>query len=180
MKKVVSLIFALLLMLCAVASVAAEVSPDPSDPDNYIVIDAIAVPNEGGNTTPDINNPGKVQIESGEVVTLTATPAKGYKFSHWEFTFGEFEWVEGSITTPTIVIRPTGGTNVRAEAHFVKIGEDISTPASKPIPTLPGDATSPITGTGNTSSLVSTAIISTSVILMAVAAAVVLKKKFNV
>lgn len=178
MKKIISLIVALILMVCAVASVSAEVSPHPTKPDDYIIIDAISVPDEAGNTTPDINNPGKVQVESGEVVTLTATPSKGYKFSHWEFTFGEFEWVEGDLTTPVIVIRPTGGTNIRAEAHFVKIDEDITTPSSKPVPPLPTDPNSPPTGADSTS-VVTAAVIGTSVIVMVVAATVVLKKKFN-
>ncbi|MBE6738374.1 MAG: hypothetical protein E7566_06980 [Ruminococcaceae bacterium] len=179
MKKAISLIFALVLMLCAVASVSAEVSPGPTNPEDHIIIDAIAVPGEAGSTTPDINNPGKVEVGSGEVITLTATPSKGYKFSHWEFSYGEFEWVEGDLTTPVIVIRPTGGTKLRAEAHFVKIEEPVTRPSSKPVHTLPPDHTSPITGTGNNTNVVTAAVIGTSVVLMAVGVAVVLKKKFN-
>lgn len=178
MKKVISLIVALILMICAVASVSAEISPHPTGPKDYIIVDAIPVPGEAGNATPGIDNPGKVEVSSGEVVTLTATPSKGYKFSHWEFTFGDFEWVEGDLTSPVIVIRPTGSSNIRAEAHFVKIDEDITTPSSKPVPPLPTDPTSPITGTDNTG-VVTAAVIGMSITLMAIVVAVVLKKKLD-
>ncbi len=177
MKKALSIIFALVLMCCAVASVSAEISPTASAPQNTIIIDAISVPNEGGSTTPDINNPGKVEISSGEVITLTATPSKGYKFSHWEFIFGEFEIIEGDLTTPTIVIKPTGTSNIRAEAHFVKIDEPVTAPSSKPVTTLPQDSTSPITGATNNSTDTAVLFAMGAVVLMAAAAVVVLKKK---
>ncbi len=177
MKKVLSIIFALVLMCCAVASVSAEISPTASIPQNTIIIDAIPVPGEAGNATPDINNPGRVEINSGEVVTLTATPSKGYKFSHWEFIYGEFEIIEGDLTTPTIVIRPTGSSNIRAEAHFVKIDEPVTAPSSKPVPTLPQDSTSPITGTVSNGSETAVLFAMGAVVIMAVATVVVLKKK---
>ncbi len=179
MKKVLSIIFALVLMCCAVASVSAEISPTASVPKDTIIIDAIPVPGEAGSTTPDINNPGKIEISSGEVVTLTATPSKGYKFSHWEFIFGEFEIIEGDLTTPTIVIKPTGSSNIRAEAHFVKEGVDPTAPSSKPVTTLPPDSTSPITGTANNGSDTAVILAMSAMILVSVATVVVLKKKEN-
>ena len=178
MKKVLSLIFALLLMVCTMASVAAEISPDPPKPGDEIIIDAIPVPGEGGGTTPNINNPGKVQVNKGETVTLTATPAKGYKFSHWEFTFGEFDIIEGSLTTPVLVIRPTGSGNVRAEAHFVKEDETVAPPSSTPVKPLPTDPTSPITGSDN-SAAVTGSVIAIVITMMAIGAVVILKKKLN-
>lgn len=179
MKKVLSLIFALLLMICTMASVAAEVSPTVPNPDNEIIIDAIPVPGEGGATTPDINNPGKVDISKGETVTLTATPSKGYKFSHWEFSYGgEFEIVEGSLSTPVIVIKPTGGDKIRAEAHFVKEDETVAPPSSTPVKPLPTDPTSPITGSDN-SSAVTGSVIAIVITMMAIGAVVILKKKLN-
>ncbi len=179
MKKVISLIFALLLMICAVASVAAEESPTPPVHEDYLIVDAIPVPGEAGVTTPDIKNPAKVKVGSGEVVTLTATPNDGYKFSHWEFVLGQFEWVEGDLTSPVIVIRPTGSSDVRAEAYFVKEGEDITTPSSKPTPTLPTDDKSPITGTDNTTAVTTSAIVGISIVSVAIVAVVILKKKSN-
>lgn len=146
MKRVVSILVALLLMCCAIASVSAEISPTASTAKDQIIIDAIPVPDIAGNATPDINNPGKVEINSGEVITLTATPKDGYKFSHWEFAFGEFDIIEGSITSSTIVIKPTGNDDVRAYAHFVKEGEDVTVPSSGTVPKPDKDPTSPTTG----------------------------------
>lgn len=180
MKKVLSLIFAVALMLCAVVSVSAEFSPDPTDPKKEIIVDSIPVPSEAGVTTPDINHPARVEVGSGETVTLTAAPTEGYKFSHWEVGFGEFDIVEGSFTTSVIVIRPTGTTNVRLEAYFVKEGTDITDPPSKPVETLPQDPTSPVTGaTDNSSEAMSAVVIASAVMAMAVVAVVVLKKKTN-
>lgn len=178
MKKVLSLLFALVIMCFAVVSVSAEKSPTAPGPDDYIIVDAVAVPNEAGSTTPDINNPVKVQIGSDELVTLTATPVTGYKFSHWEFKFGEFEIVEGDLTTPVIVIKPTGTSKVRAEANFIKDSEDPTIPSSQPVPTLKPDVTSPITGADSNATATGTAVI-IALAVMAIGAVVVLKKKSN-
>ena len=177
MKKILALIFAVALMLCAVVSVSAEVSPDPTDPKKEIIVDSIPVPADAGVTTPDINNPARVEVGSGKTVTLTATPNAGYKFSHWEVVFGEFDIVTGDYTTSDIVIKPTGTTNVRLAAYFVMEGTDITDPPSKPVETLPQDPTSPVTGVGTTSEAASTVVIAASVMAMVVIAAVVLKKK---
>ncbi len=177
MKRVISILVALLLMCCAVASVSAEISPTASTAKNQIIIDAIPVPDIAGNATPDINNPGKVEVNSGEVVTLTATPKDGYKFSHWEFAFGEFDIVEGSTTTATIIIKPTGDSDVRAYAHFIKEDEDPSVPSSGSVPQPDPDSTSPTTGeffTANNSVVYITCASMVAVLLVAL---VVLKKK---
>ena len=181
MKKILALIFAVALMLCAVVSVSAQVSPNPTEPKEEIIVDAIPVPGpDAGSATPEVTNPGKVEVNSGETVTLTATPTQGHKFSHWEYVFGEYEIVEGSLTSPVLVIRPTGSSNIRFEAHFVKEGTDVTEPPSKPIETLPQDPTSPITGTGNnTTEAMSTVIIASAAMAMAIVAVVILKKKTN-
>ena len=179
MKKVLSLIFAVALMLCTVVSASAYVSPDPSDPKKEIIVDSIPVPADAGVTTPDINNPARVEVGSGETVTLSATPNAGYKFSHWKVGFGEFDIVEGSFTTSVIVIKPTGTTNVRLEAYFVQEGTDITDPPSSPVETLPQDPTSPVTGVGNSSEAMSTVVTASAVMAMAVVAVVILKKKSN-
>lgn len=179
MKKIISLMFALLLMVCAVVSVSAEYSPKPTEPKLEIIVDAIPIPVEAGYATPEITNPERVEVGSGKTVTITATPAPGYKFSHWTFAYGEFDIVEGNLSTPVMIIRPTGTTDVRAEAHFVKEDTTITEPSSTPIPTLPNDSTSPITGTGSTTNAVTGAVIGATVVLMAIVGAVILKKKTN-
>ncbi len=178
MKRVISILVALMLMCCAVASVSAEIiSPTASTAKDQIIVDAIPVPDIAGNATPDINNPGKVEVNSGEVVTLTATPKDGYKFSHWEFAFGEFDIIEGSTTTATIVIKPSGDSDVRAYAHFIKEGEDPSVPSSGTVPQPGTEVTSPTTGefffTNN--SVVYIACASMAVVLLAIV--IVLKKE---
>ena len=178
MKKVLSILVALLLMCCAVASVSAEISPIGTEPTNTIIVDAVPVPNIAGTATPTIDNPGQVNVNVGETITLTATPLEGYIFSHWEFLYGEFEVVEGDYTTPVIVIKPIGSSNVRAEAHFVEDGQPVTPPASKPVTTLPTDTTSPITGADNTGATINAAVIVT-IAVMAIGAVVVLKKKTN-
>ena len=178
MKRVFSLLIALLLMCCAVASVSAEISPTAPDPKDYLIVDAIPVTGEAGNVTPEINGPAKVEINSGKTVTLTATPNAGYEFSHWKFIFGEFEVVEGDLTTPVIVIRPTGTHDVRAEAYFVKEGEPITPPVSESVPTLPQDGTSPITGSVNTATTTGAAVVA-AIVVMSVASVVLLKKKLS-
>jgi len=177
MKRVISILVALLLMCCAVASVSAEISPTASTAKDQIIVDAIPVPDIAGNATPDINNPGKVQINSGEVITLTATPKEGYKFSHWEFAFGEFDIIEGSTTTSTIVIKPKGDSDVRAYAHFIKEDEEPSVPSSGTVPQPDTGATSPTTGETLVSNN-SVVYITCAVMFVAlVAMAVVLKKE---
>lgn len=172
MKRVISILVALVLMCCAVASVSAEISPTASTADDQIIVDAIPVPDIAGNATPDINNPGKVQVDSGEVVTLTATPKEGYKFSHWEFVYGEFDIIEGSTTTSTVVIKPTGTGDVRAYAHFVEEGVDVTPPTTGVVSPPDDGSTSPTTGD------TSVVYISTATMLVAlIAVAVVIKRK---
>lgn len=172
MKKVISCLIAVALMLCAVASVSAEISPDASIVNKYIVVDAIPVGENSGQTVPSVSDPIKVETNSDETVTLTATPKDGYKFSHWEFITGEFEIVEGDLNTPVIVIRPTGEDNIRAYAHFVSEDEEVTTPTSKPVYTPSDDPESPKTGDA-----VATYVAGGSVLAIALVAVFVLKKR---
>lgn len=174
MKKVISLLIAVLLMACAVVSVSAEISPTAPIVDDSIIIDAIPVPDYAGTCTPDVKNPVEYIVGEDGSVTLIASSMEGFKFTHWEFLTGEFDIISGSLTSSTIVILPKGDKDVRAYAYFVEEGETVpsTTPESKP-PVTPDDGTqSPTTGENNTALFVGA-----SVVLMLGFAVVVLKKK---
>ena len=172
MKKLISCILVVLLMVCGVVSASAVVSPLPTVQGNYIVIDSVAVPEEGGTITPSVIDPEKYDKESDETVTIVATPNDGYKFSNWEIVTGEFDIVEGDMTTSTIVILPKGDGNIRLNAVFVKADEDVVPPTTKPVYPPTDDDKSPTTGQPV---FVYSAVV--VAILAAGFAAVVLKKK---
>ena len=72
-----------------------------------------------GDTAPTVDNPVKVEQGSGENVTITATPAEGYEFICWEID-GDYTLPEGgSLTDPTLVIKP--GSDIHAHAKFKPI-----------------------------------------------------------
>lgn len=149
MKKIVSLLVAVLLTVCAVVSVSAEISPTaPTVIKDTITIDAVPVPDNAGSVTPSIDNPIEYVVGSDGTITLIASSFEGFEFSYWEFVTGEFEIIQGSLTSPTIVIFPKGDVNIRAYAHFKEIGssQPITQPDSKPAG-KPDDGTSaPVTG----------------------------------
>lgn len=174
MKKVVSLLIAVLLMACAVVSVSAEISPTaPTIVKDTIIIDAVVVPDNAGTVDPSIDNPFEFEVNSDGTVKLVASSMEGFKFSHWEFIAGEFDIIEGSLTSPVLVIKPKGDTNVRAEAHFVKVDDTTPStePDSKPAVKPDDDDKSPTTGD------ITPVVAVSAVVLMAGIAAVVLKKK---
>ncbi|MBQ9742197.1 MAG: LPXTG cell wall anchor domain-containing protein [Ruminococcus sp.] len=174
MKKIISCLIAIAMIFCVTLSVSAEISPSASEGNKYIKVDAVPVPDSAGTATPGIDSPAQVEINSDETVTLTAKPIDGYKFSHWKFITGEFEIIEGDLNSSTIVIKPTGDTNVRAEAYFVPEDEDV-TPATTAIITPPDDGNkAPTTGDAAT-----TMAVSASVVLVAIAALVIFKKRQN-
>lgn len=172
MKKVVSLLIAVLVLACSVVCVSAEVSPTATTVTTTITIDAVAVPDNAGTVTPDIGDPVEYVIGSDGTVTLVASSMEGFKFSHWEFVTGEFEIIEGSLTSSTIVILPKGDANVRAYANFVEEDKDVTEPSSKPASKPDDDDKSPQTGDNTAVYAVMGA-----VVLMLGFAVVALKKK---
>lgn len=172
MKKALSLLIAILLMVCGVVSASAEISPTASVVDTKIIIDAVVVPDNAGTVTPDIENPFEYVVGSDGTVTLVASTNDGFKFSHWEFVTGEFDIIEGSLTSPTIVILPKGDTDIRAYAHFVDKDADVTAPDSKPPYTTPDEDKSPTTG-----DLTPVFFAFGAVVMMLGVAVVVLKKK---
>ena len=69
-----------------------------------------------GTTVPTVDNPVKVEQGSGDNVTITATPDEGYEFIGWEID-GDYTLPEGgSLTDPTLVLKP--GSDIHAHAKF--------------------------------------------------------------
>lgn len=84
----------------------------------YWTVDADVIEGEG-TATPPVSDPVKVEQGSGDTVTITATPAEGYEFIGWEID-GDYELPEGgSLTDPTLVIKPN--SDIHAHAKFKPI-----------------------------------------------------------
>jgi hypothetical protein len=111
-----------------------------------------------GTTTPPVSDPVKVEQGSGDNVTITATPDEGYEFIGWEID-GDYTLPEGgSLTDPTLVIKP--GSDVHAHAKFRKkaVPTEPSTEAPTEVetqkpsvtPTQPAGTTTPSATTPQT------------------------------
>ena len=174
MKKVLSIVAVLAILLCGMVTVAAERSPMPTIPHGYIVVDVIPYPSDGGEA--ESSEEGYIQIDSGENVTISATAKPGYKFSHWEFITGQHTVVSGKVTDPVMVITPEGDESLLIYAHFVKEGTDVTDPTTNP--SLPGsdDPHSPTTGD---TTLVSFIVFSVAAIFTTFAVVVILRRKQN-
>lgn len=146
MKKAISLAIAVLLMVCGIVSVSAEISPTASVVDKTIIIDAIPVPDHAGDATPGVEAPVEYIVGSDGTVTLIASTNDGFKFTHWEFATGEFDIIEGTLTSSTIVILPKGDSNIRAYAYFVPKDADVTEPTTGEPFTPDDDDKSPTTG----------------------------------
>ena len=97
MKRIIALLMAVMLVASvAVISVAAKDSPTPV---TYYSMTAEAVGAGEASVSP-----AKVEIGSNGTATFTATE-KGGKFQKWELHC-EYDIVEGSLTSATLVIRP--------------------------------------------------------------------------
>ena len=134
---------------------------EPPTPE-YWSVDADVIEGEG-TTVPTKENPIKVIKDSDETVKIIATPADGWEFIGWEID-GDYTLPEGgSLTDPTLVIKP--GSDVHAHAKFRQkpteapteapttvepTGEPAPsptsvTPTSAVTPTSPAATTAPVT-----------------------------------
>ena len=127
MKKLVSIVLALVMIFALTSTVAAEVSPVGKD--HYTIIVGYD-PADGSLGTAD-SDKKTVKVDAtgkdGEV-TLTAEQRADGEFVEWVID-GEYEIVSGSLTDPVLVIRPL--SDIEAIAKFTHPGSTPDTP-SKP------------------------------------------------
>lgn len=130
MKKVVSILLAVVLCFACSISAFAEVSPTP---DKYYTANAITNVVGAG-----VASAAPTVVKAGEIIVFTAVAAEGYVFDHWELD-GKFEIVEGTIYDPVIKVElvpdadnKTHGdledlADVMGEAHFKPISGEVTT-----------------------------------------------------
>lgn len=175
MKRLITCLIALALIVCAVVSVSAEASPTasvvrpPSD-----IIDVNPVINDPNIPWPPVDNPVQVIINDDGTIKLISSSKDGYKFSHWEFISGNFEFVEGDYTTPVIVIRPTTTDSIKVNAHFTDDEATITRPTEGTVYPPSDNPVSPVTGDA-----VAVYGVAFAVVSLAVVALVIAKKKSN-
>lgn len=142
MKKIISVITALVL-LCSLATFFVSAEKSPSGKPTYKVTIDYDI---------DIKeNPVYDYIQEGDTVTLIANTKDDddnkYIFLRWSIK-GDYEIVSGSLTSPTLVIKPLGDVKI---TQVVEKYEDTDKdpdkkPDKKPQGDKNDDETSPPTG----------------------------------
>ena len=126
MKRLITIALAIVMIFALGVTVFADSSPVPKEQYSIVVTYS---PSDGslGDASADKNT---VIIDPSDdgLVTLTANVKDG-KFSKWDIK-GEYDIVEGSLTTPKLVIRPH--SDIIANAIFEKDGKPATpdTPSS--------------------------------------------------
>lgn len=153
MKKVVSILLAVVFCFMCGISVFAEVSPTPDI--YYTIATNVAVVGSGvASAAPSVG-------KAGQIVVLTAVAADGYIFDHWEID-GKFEIVEGTIYDPEIKVEivpdadnKTHGdlediADIVGQAHFKPIGGEEETTGEQVTAKPDNNPSSPNTGSFST------------------------------
>lgn len=135
MKKILAVLFAVLLI--SVSSVAALAAPSPTAP---VIYNVTVETQQGGSVHSSVET-----VQQGDQVILTATVDDGYIFTTWNIS-GEYEIIEGSLSSERIVVRPD--SDIHATAGFKAASADVPTsPTEGPAPGPGNDSpTSPQTG----------------------------------
>lgn len=102
MKKIMSVVFALILVSAMSISAFAEGSP----------VAPINKTFEGGKVTYSQN-------AGGTEFTFTAEKKDGYNFTGWTIDTTKFDIVSGSLTSETIVVKPLAGANLETASNTV-------------------------------------------------------------
>ncbi len=130
MKKVLSVVLAIVFCFACGISALAEESPTA---EKYYTIDAVSGVVGAGSAiaTPSV-------AQAGDIITLTAVAADGFVFDHWELD-GMYEIVEGTIYDPVIKVQVKPGVDnqthdgiegtadIRGVAHFRPASPEITT-----------------------------------------------------
>lgn len=109
MKKLVSLLTAVIVVALSAVTAMAAPSPVASKELNVTVINT-----QGGSASYTVE-----YNADGEYVTLTANPKDKYQFSGWVID-GEYDIIEGTLQDETIVIRLK--SDIKATPKYVKKG----------------------------------------------------------
>ena len=135
MKKILAVLFAVLLI--SVSSVAALAAPSPTAP---VIYNVTVEAQQGGSVHSSVET-----VQQGDQVILTATVDDRYIFTTWNIS-GEYEIIEGSLSSERIVVRPD--SDIHATAGFKAASADVPTsPTEGPAPGPGNDSpTSPQTG----------------------------------
>ena len=135
MKKILAVLFAVLLI--SVSSVEALAAPSPTAP---VIYNVTVEAQQGGSVHSSVET-----VQQGDQVILTATVDDGYIFTTWNIS-GEYEIIEGSLSSERIVVRPD--SDIHATAGFKAASADVPTsPTEGPAPGPGNDSpTSPQTG----------------------------------
>ena len=138
MRKLVSIALVLVMVFAMTVSASALISPGAKD---HFGITVGTSPSDGslGSASTDKDSVQVTENEDG-TVTLTAEEKGNGKFSHWEIE-GDYDIVEGSLTSKTIVIRP------KSDIHAVAVFEEDGKKATADTTVKPNNSnTSPKTG----------------------------------
>lgn len=135
MKKILAVLFAVLWI--SASSVVVLAAPSPTAP---VIYNVTVEAQQGGSAHSSVDT-----MQQGDQVILTATVDDGYIFTTWNIS-GEYEIVEGTLSSERIVVRP--GSDIYATAGFKAVSADVPTsPTEGPAPGPGNDSpTSPQTG----------------------------------
>ncbi len=117
--KVISVLFALVIMALSCTTAFAAISPTGSPELNVVII-----PTGGGTGTYEYETEIEQGPNGGTIVHFTPKPNDGYTFVRWELT-GKYTITEGSLTSGSFTIEAF--SDIVATPYYVKAGE--STPS---------------------------------------------------
>lgn len=117
MKKFLSIALAIVMIFALSAVAFADETPTQyvsPVPEENLKIEVFWVPSDGSLGDAEADK-YQVKKNNDETVTITANPKNKGEFIKWEIE-GEYDLVEGSLTTPVMIIKPK--TDIKATAYF--------------------------------------------------------------